>query len=163
MRILALSFLFFLFSCKSYIYVVRHAEKATPMGNNSDVPLTVAGESRAMALLDSLKDKKIRAVYSTNTTRTRSTAKPAADYFHLNIATYPNMPDSNFITILKRTNKNTLVVGHSNTVDDIVNRVCDAQLIPGDLTDREYDNLFVIVKKGKRVMLLKRKYGQQGN
>lgn len=160
MRFLALSFLFFFCSCKSYIYVVRHAEKATPMGNNSDVALTAAGEQRALALLDSLKDKKIRAIYSTNTIRTRSTAKPTADHFHLDITTYPNMPDSNFISTLKRSHKNTLVVGHSNTVDDIVNRVCGAQLIAGDLKDSEYDNLFVISKKGRKCILLKRKYGR---
>ncbi len=160
MRYAALfSFILLFSSCKSYIYVVRHAEKATPMGNNNDVPLTPAGEERARALLDSLKHKKIEAVYSTNTIRTKSTAKPTADYFHLAIQTYPNMPDSNFISTLRHLHKNALVIGHSNTVDDIVNRVCDAILIPGDLKDSEYDNLFMIERKGKRFMLLKRKYG----
>ena len=160
MRLLAISLLVFFCSCRSYIYVVRHAEKATPMGNMTDVALTPAGEQRAQALLDSLRDKKIKTIYSTNTIRTRSTAKPTADHFHLNIGTCPNMPDSGFILTLQRTHKNTLVVGHSNTVDDIVNRVCGAVLIPGDLKDGEYDNLFVIVKKGKRFMLLKKKYGE---
>ncbi len=161
MRYTALFFLAILFcSCKSYIYVVRHAEKATPMGNNTDVSLTPAGEERASALLDSLKNMKIRVVYSTNTIRTRSTAKPTADYFQLHIQTYPNMPDSNFISTLRHLHKNALVVGHSNTVDDIVNRVCGAKLIAGDLKDSDYDNLFVIVMKRKKAVLLKRKYGE---
>lgn len=159
MRISALLILIIFCSCRSYVYVVRHAEKATPMGNNNDVPLTPAGEERARALLDSLKDKKIRAIYSTNTIRTKTTARPTAEHFHLEIKNYSSLPDSNFISLLRRTHKNTLVVGHSNTVDDIVNRVCGATLIAGDLKDQEYDNLFVISKKGKKIMLLKRKYG----
>ena len=160
MRFTAILFLILFSSCKSYIYVVRHAEKAIPMGNNTDVSLTAAGEERALALLDSLKNRKIRSVYSTNTIRTRSTAKPTADYFHLTIQTYPNMPDSNFISTLQHLHKNALVVGHSNTVDDIVNRVCGAVLMPGDLKDSEFDNLFVIVKKGRKREVLRRKYGK---
>jgi 2,3-bisphosphoglycerate-dependent phosphoglycerate mutase len=159
MRYLALVLIVIFCSCNSYIYVVRHAEKATPMGNNSDVPLTATGEQRALALEASLQNKKIGAVYSTNTIRTKSTAKPTADHFLLPVLLYVNPPDSIFIASLKRSIKNTLVVGHSNTVDDIVNMLCGKKLIETDLKDTEYDNLFVVKRSGKKFTLIRKHYG----
>jgi broad specificity phosphatase PhoE len=163
MRIFLLVFTVFLCSCSSYIYVVRHAEKATPMGNNSDVPLTPAGEERAKALRDSLKHKNIELIYSTNTIRTKNTAEPTAQWFHLSINTYNNASDSSFIATLKHSKKNILVVGHSNTVDDIVNRICGRQLIARDLMDIEYDNLFVLKRNGKSFHLTRKRYGREAH
>ena len=69
-----------------------------------------------------LKTKKIGYIFSTNTIRTRSTAEPVRAYFNLATEAYPPVPDSAFIARLKSLKKNTLIVGHSNTVDDIVNK-----------------------------------------
>jgi phosphohistidine phosphatase SixA len=143
-------------------YVVRHAEKATA-GNSmmsSDVPLTEGGKARAEALKDILKNKKIAYIFSTNTIRTRSTAQPTADYYGMAIETYSPKPDSAFINLLKSKKKNTLIVGHSNTVDDIVNMLCGETKLPGDLQDTEYDNLFIIKKKGKKMLFIQKKYGK---
>ena len=127
---------------------------------SKDPPLTEAGEERAKALKDILKIKKIGYVFSTNTTRTRSTAEPVKTFFNLVTATYSPIPDSVFIVRLKSLNKNTLIVGHSNTVDDIVNKLCGAIKIPADLHDTEYDNLFVVKKKGKKMSFENKKYGK---
>lgn len=146
-------------SCSHSYYIVRHAEKAaqgTSMSN--DVPLTEQGEQRALALRDVLKTKKIAYVFSTNTIRTKATARPTADYFSLAIETYGPRPDSSFINLLKSKKKNVLVVGHSNTVDDIVNMLCNDIRIPADLEDSEYDNLFVVTYKGKKIFFKKEKY-----
>ncbi len=150
----------FLISCGHTVYIVRHAEKAAPGAMMSgDVPLTPAGEQRALALKETLKDKRIGMVYSTNTIRTRSTAKPVADFFGLTILTYTPQPDSAFIAALRKTRKNILVVGHSNTVDDIANKLCGRTVIPGDLPDPAYDNLFVVKRKGKHFTFRNNKYG----
>src|SRR5690242_8767846 len=149
-NLLILILIVFLCSCGNTIYVVRHAEKATPMGNSTDVPLSAEGEKRALALKETLKDKKIELIYSTNTIRTRSTAQPTADQFGLTITTYGPRPDSAFINLLKGSKKNTLVVGHSNTIDDIANMLTGTTAVAGDLKDSEYDNLYVIKRKGKR-------------
>ena len=153
-RILFLIVVLFCFSCSHTYYVVRHAEKADADGSmmTSDVPLTGAGENRAQRIMQLLKNKKIGEVYSTNTIRTKSTAKPTADYFGLPIQMYGPRPDSAFIQLLKSKKKNILVVGHSNTVDDIVNGLCNEKKVAGDLDDSEYNKLFVVRFKGKKVI-----------
>ena len=141
-------------------YIVRHAEKATPgAGMSSDVPLSPAGEQRAIALKESLATKKIGQIFSTNTIRTRSTVKPAADFWGLTISIYGPVPDSAFISQLRSSKKNTLITGHSNTVDDIVNKLCGSVQITGDLRDTEYDNLFVVTKKRGKYIFSRKKYG----
>ena len=63
-------------ACGHTYYVVRHAEKATQEANmSSDVPLSEAGQQRAVALKEALDNKKIAYVFSTNTIRTTTTAK----------------------------------------------------------------------------------------
>ena len=147
------NFLFFgvtallLTACSHTYYVVRHAEKAAQGQNmSSDVPLSEAG-------------LKIAHIYSTNTIRAMSTAKPTADYFRITIRQYGPRPDPLFIDSLRKLKKNTLIVGHSNTVDDIVNGITGSTNVPGDFQDGEYDNLFVIYVKKRKVRFERRKYG----
>ncbi len=146
-------------SCGQTIYIVRHAEKGTPMGNSSDVPLSPEGEARAQALKEVLKSEKIEVIYSTNTIRTKTTAKPTADHFGITTETYGPRPDSAFINMLKSSKKNILVVGHSNTIDDIVNMLTGESVVPGDLKDSEYDNLYIIKRKGEKFVFKGEKYG----
>ncbi len=150
----------FFASCGHTYYIVRHAEKAAPGPNmTSDVPLSPEGEQRAQALEEILKSKKIAYIYSTNTIRTKSTAKPTADHFGLSAEIYGPRPDSAFISLLKTKSKNTLVVGHSNTVDDVVNMLCGETKVNGDLPETVYDNLFIIKKKGSKYRFQQKKYG----
>jgi phosphohistidine phosphatase SixA len=152
-------------ACSHTYYVVRHAEKvintdATMM--TSDPRLTEAGQRRTMALKDSLQDKKIRYIFSTNTIRTRSTAEPLRVYLKITTEIYGPKPDSVFITRLKGIKKNVLIIGHSNTVDDIVNGLCNTIKVSGDLNDSEYDNLFVVKYKrffGTKIKFERKKYG----
>lgn len=160
MRHLLLVFSFFTISCSHTVYIVRHAEKTVPGANMSgDVPLAPAGEERARALRETLRDKKIGLIYSTNTIRTKSTARPTAELFGLDIITYTAQPDSAFIALLRSARKNVLVVGHSNTVDDIANKLCGRTVIPGDLPDNAYDNLFMVKKRGRGYVFSNGKYG----
>lgn len=160
MRLLLLIVLLTSLSCTHSVYIVRHAEKAAAApGMSSDVPLSDAGQQRAEALEEKLKGKKIDEIFSTNTIRTKSTAQPTADHFGKAIQTYGPMPDSAFIRLLQSKRKNILVVGHSNTVDDIVNRLYGKKVVPGDLPDSEYDNLFIIKRRGNKVFFEKEKYG----
>lgn len=162
-----LALLLLLTSCGHTYYVVRHAEKAVPspgttMSTPNDPPLSEAGEQRAQALKEVLKGKKIEYIFSTNTVRTKTTAEPLRSYRSLNVQTYGPMPDSAFISQLKALKYNTLVVGHSNTVDNIVNGLTNAATIPSDLQDSEYDNLFVIKYKrffGTRIKYERLKFG----
>lgn len=150
-------------SCTQKIYVVRHAEKAVAEGNGNmmsqDPPLSDTGQKRAEDLKEVLKSKKIGYIFSTNTIRTHSTAEPTRAYFGLQIANYAPRPDDNFINKVKGLKKNTLIVGHSNTIDDIVNSICGEIKVPGDLDESIFDNLFVLKKKGKNWKFENRKYG----
>lgn len=156
--LLVFSISLFLFSCTTSYYVVRHAEKAVAEPNmSSDVPLSDAGKQRAEKLKEIMKDKKIGYIFSTNTIRTKTTAEPTANYFGLKTELYAK-PDSAFISKLKSVKKNTLITGHSNTVDDIVNMFFTVKKVEGDLKDTEYDNLFIVKKKGKKYFFEQTKY-----
>ena len=152
-------------SCSHTYYIVRHAEKAVPSAgatmNTTDDPfLCDAGEKRAQALKQILMDKNISHVFSTNTNRARLTAEPLSKESRLTIQTYGPRPDSAFIKQLKGIKGNVLIVGHSNTVDEIVNGLTGDQKL-SDLTDSEYDNLFVVRYKtffGKKVSYRREKY-----
>jgi phosphohistidine phosphatase SixA len=161
---LLLSFSLLITACSRTYYVVRHAEKAVQEPNmTSDVPLSAAGEQRALVLRDSLKDKKIGYIFSTNRVRTKSTAAPLAAALQLPTTVY-EQADSNFIRMLMKLKKNTLIVGHSNTVDDIVNGLCLGNNIITELKDNQYDKLYKVrlTRKwwGKYYNLREIRYGQ---
>ncbi len=168
MRYLVLVLSVVLFSCGNTYYIVRHAEKAAgvdpqTMKSLTDPPLTIEGQERALKLKEMLSGKNIRHFYSTNTLRTISTAKPLKEMFlNTSIQIYSSRPDSMnaFIQHLKTIRKgNVLIVGHSNTVDDIANKLSGQTVVPGDLKDSEYDNLFIVRRKGKGFVFKAEKYG----
>jgi broad specificity phosphatase PhoE len=113
--------------------------------NLTDPPLNRAGLDRAKVLRDSLADKHIGYIFSTNYDRTKSTALPLSELTGVEIKTYAGMPDQAFMDQLKSADKNVLIVGHSNTVDDIVNALVGEKVL-NDLGDSEYNNLFVVTK-----------------
>ena len=159
-RITALLTALLLTSCSSTYYIVRHAEKEAASSNmTSDVPLSAAGKERAEALKQELQHKQIRRIYSTNYIRTRETAQPLSSAIGVAIDTY-DPRDTTFTGRLKDLKKgNTLIVGHSNTVDDLVNRLTGKQLLQ-DLPDTQYGDLFVVTKKGKRYQYEVKHFGK---
>jgi broad specificity phosphatase PhoE len=167
MKYLSLVLLVVLSSCGNTFYVVRHAEKAAvPAGASqmmaSDPPLSEAGQARAVALREELKVNKIRYIYSTNFKRTLSTAQPLSESMSVLTITYSSRRDSMdaFIQQLKAIKKqNVLIVGHSNTVDDIANKLSGSTVVPADLPETQYDNLFIIKRKGSRYIFSRKKYG----
>lgn len=157
-RLLTLLFIVFAASaCQHTYYVVRHAEKQlTPQQPNP--PLTANGEAMAQHLKVLLQDKKIKHIFSTNTVRTTATAAPLAQAIGVATTLYGPKPDSAFIQKLKKLRHNTLVVGHSNTVDDIVNALSNGTKINGDLDETEYGGLYVVTVKGKVIYFKKLTY-----
>ncbi|XVJ65661.1 MAG: histidine phosphatase family protein [Lacibacter sp.] len=150
-----------LFACSSKtIYIVRHAEKATQGPNmTSDVPLSERGTQRAEKLKDELLQKNIGFIFSTQTIRTSTTAKPLSDAIGVPVQFY-NHRDTldKFIARVKENGKkNVLIVGHSNTVDDLVNKLMNQQLL-SDLPDTAYNNLFMVTLKGKKYKFTRKTY-----
>jgi broad specificity phosphatase PhoE len=144
-------FVFFLFlaSCKSTTYyIVRHAEKEQGTTMMSDPPLSAEGEKQALDLKDYLQDKKIKTIYVTNYARTIATAEPIRKVLGINLKTYdPRKNDQLVEELRKISDGNVLVVGHSNTVDDVVNGLLGTSQLT-DLPDSEYGNVFIVKKKG---------------
>ncbi len=132
-------------ACTSTIYIVRHAEKSTDPKN--DPHLTVQGGQRAIALKKLLEDKKIKKIFSTNTNRTKETAKPLSDFTNIDTQLYNNDTTTNFYKSIFLSKKNTLVIGHSNTVLKMIDSLGLKRKIK-TIGDNDYDNLFTIkVKK----------------
>lgn len=169
MRLIILLLSLVLFSCSNTIYVVRHAEKASgidmaSMKPSTDPPLTIEGEERALALKQILGSKNVKHIFSTNTIRTTSTAKPLKElYLGVPIQIYSSRPDSMnaFIQRIKAIKKgDVLIVGHSNTIDDIANKIAGSTVVPGDLNESIYDNLFILKRKGDKYVFTNGKYGK---
>jgi phosphohistidine phosphatase SixA len=146
-------------SCRTATYyIVRHAEKEPVNTMSSDVPLSDSGKQRAQALKQLLEKENIRHIFSTNYIRTKSTAQPLADAIHVPIEVY-DPKDSTFVSKLKTLDGSTLIIGHSNTVDDLVNELAGKKEINGDLPDPEYGDLFVVKRKGNHFSFEKRHFG----
>lgn len=160
-KIFTILFLLFLTACnRSTFYVLRHAEKETANANmSSDVPLSAAGKERAIALKEKLVGKNLDSIYSTSTIRTRTTAQPLSEAAGLPVQTY-DPKDNSFINRLKSYTRGTfLIVGHSNTVDDIVNQFLNQKVL-NDLPDTQYGDLFIISKKGDKYFFRKDRFGK---
>jgi phosphohistidine phosphatase SixA len=161
--ILLFAFASSIISCSTTkIYLVRHAEK-TGATSNADLK-TPEGFARANLLRDTMQNFTLANVYSTNTPRTIHTAEPTATAQNLPIIIYAN-GDSLVDKLLLQKNKKFLLVGHSNTIPNIIRH---AKLNPGfegNIADNDFSNFFVIVKRwrwGKdKTYLLKKKYGVQ--
>jgi len=130
------------------VVVVRHAEKSTD--DPRDPSLSAAGLQRAQDLSVALKGAGVTDVYVTQYKRTRQTAEPLAQVSGISIVERPiNATNSTTYAqdlaheILTRSaGKSVLVVGHSNTVPDIVKALSGSPVPP--ITDAEYDHIFVV-------------------
>lgn len=137
------------------IFVVRHAERADAAPGasammNSDPDLSDAGKARAQSLASMLKDAKITAIYTTRYKRTRQTAQPLATALGLEVTVVDPRDVSGLAEKLKA-GGNALVVGHSNTVGTIIEALGVAE--PVELSEADYDNLFVIVRGEKPALV----------
>lgn len=132
------------------VYACRHAEKGT---EGNDPALTEAGTARAETLASMLKDVPLRAVFSTDTVRTRTTAGPTAKGHALEVTTYA---PKGLLKALGDQGGAVLVVGHSNTIPASL-RELGADLPAAELEG--FDDLFVLVKLPGQVVLQRLHYG----
>jgi len=134
------------------VIFVRHGEKASVPAK--DPPLTPAGQKRAGALATTLADVAVKAIFVTNTKRTQQTAKPLADRLHLQ----PRVIDdaAALLAAIKQTDGVVVVVGHTNTIPDVILQLGGPKL---EIKDSEYDNLLVLTPAGASTTLLRLHYG----
>lgn len=121
------------------VYLVRHAEK---LAGADDPGLTACGQARANALATSLADVKLVAVFSTPYQRTQQTAEAVAKQHQLALTTYdPRQPEL-LLKQLTAHSQPVLVVGHSNTVPQLVEMLSGIAMAP--LAEQDYDLLYQV-------------------
>jgi len=140
---------FFESQATTTVIFVRHAEKAAePAG---DPGLSEAGRHRAAELARQLVDADVvpglgvDAVFSTPFRRTEETAKPVADALGLTINAYDAADTELFIEELVKEYKGKiiLVVGHSNTVPEMIGNMGASKKVP-PIAENEYDNIYLV-------------------
>ena len=127
-------------TAQSTILIVRHAEKADA---TKDPDLSEAGRARSEGLAKTLRDANITAIYATEFKRTQQTAAPLAKALGITVATLPAKDNAALIAKLRASTGNTLVVGHGDTVPDLIKALGISD--PINIAENDYDNLFVVV------------------
>lgn len=129
-------------------YLVRHAEKDRTNPQDKNPNLTTDGVNRAKNWKDILSNISFDMVYATNYNRTKQTALPVAESNNLSTVIYEgnNLVDNNFFKVTK--GKKVFIVGHSNTVPEIVNKLI-GQKKYSEINDSENGSLFIVTKRGE--------------
>lgn len=142
------------------VIIVRHAEKAAEPA--ADPPLTAAGEARAKALLDAVRDAGVTAIITTDLLRTKATAQPAAGAFGITPeivpARAPNHVQDVAAAVKRHAGETVLVVGHSNTVPAIVAALGAKQ--PAAICDPEYDNIYIVRVSAEKAGVVRSRFGE---
>jgi broad specificity phosphatase PhoE len=124
-------------------YFIRHAEKLRVDKTDRNPNLSLKGFKRAEAWKEVFSNISFDAIYSTDYTRTRLTAKPTADSKNLPILIY-NPRDMYSKTFQNQTEgKTILVVGHSNTTNVFANKVLGFDKYE-EIKDNNNSNLYIV-------------------
>jgi broad specificity phosphatase PhoE len=138
------------------IYLVRHAERSAISGRvPTDTGLSPAGEVRAQALARLLKDAGITAIYTSEYLRTRETAAPLAKLLSIQVEVIPADDQRSLVAKLRASRGNVLVVGHSNTLPQLLRALGITTRIT--IAESDYDNLFEVTL-GSKPSLVHRHY-----
>ena len=129
------------------IYLVRHSEKDYTSENTSDLPLSICGKQRSIALSSFLDDVHLDAVYSTDFTRAKNTAIPTAETKDIEITLYNGKDIESFSHLLLDTQQDALVVGHSNTTGVLAGLLVNQEI--GDIDLDIYDCIYQVVICGE--------------
>jgi broad specificity phosphatase PhoE len=128
------------------IIVVRHAEKES---GSSDPPLSAEGQARAELLARMFGDVHapghLDAIYVSQTARSRMTAAPVAARLGLTPIVAPAHDARSLArrVLHEHSGGRVLVVGHSDTVPEIVESLTGAKDVP-PIGEAEYGTMYVV-------------------
>jgi broad specificity phosphatase PhoE len=123
------------------VFIVRHAEKASAAGKDPD--LSVQGQKRADALAHILKDSQITSVFVTEFKRTQQTAAPTARAAQVTPTVVPANDIGALLQKLRASNGNALVVGHGNTIPDLLKAL--GITTPVSVPEDDYTEIFAVL------------------
>ena len=127
----------------STFYFIRHAEKDRTDTENIDPELSQKGLGRAMHWAEILDEVPLDAIYSTDYERTQMTAAPIAVKKNLTVQIYdPRLMDVDQFRA-DNLNQKVLVVGHSNTTPELVNKMIGQEKYQ-QIDDHQNGSLFIV-------------------
>ena len=133
------------------IFLARHAEKADAAADPKNPDLSAAGRTRAEALGRMLKDAGVVAIFASEYTRTQQTAEEVRRASGAALTIVPAKDVSGLVDMLKAVGGNAVVIGHSNTLPEIIKALgVDKQVT---IDESEYDNLFIRNRSAPRELV----------
>jgi phosphohistidine phosphatase SixA len=121
------------------LWVMRHLQKSA---DGDDPGLTEEGRRNAEKLAALVAADPPAAIYVSTTRRARETAAPLAAKLGIPLKTYDPRNPSGLIDAVRAEKGTVLIVGHSNTVPDIIARLGGTK--PEPLTDSDYGDVWHI-------------------
>src|SRR4029450_7787949 len=144
MKALALSLLLLvsvsIASAQPIVVIVRHGEKAASGGSDPD--LSSAGRARADALARILKDSGITAIFTSEFKRTQETATPTATSAHVTPTVVAAKDTAALVARLHELKGNALVVGHGDTIPNLIKAL--GINTPINIPDTDYSELLIV-------------------
>ena len=126
------------------VVIVRHAEKAANDPNDPD--LSASGQARAEMLARILKEAGITEIFTTEFKRTQETAAPTSKATGVAPTIVPGKDFAVFASKLRVVKGNALVVGHGNTIPDILKAL--GVETPVQIADNDYSQIFLVTLGG---------------
>ncbi|HEX6375790.1 MAG TPA: phosphoglycerate mutase family protein [Allosphingosinicella sp.] len=117
-------------------YVMRHLQKA----EGQDPPLSEKGQANARRLIGFFAAEPPRAIYVSTTRRARETVEPLARKLRVKVRRYDPADTNALIGRVLVERGPVLVVGHSNTVPEIVEKLGGKR--PTVLADTDYGDIW---------------------
>jgi broad specificity phosphatase PhoE len=130
-------------AAQSNVYVMRHLN--TPAGQ-ADPDLLPAGQRAAEALVAWFAGERPAAIYVTDYKRTRQTVAPLAARLGLIPIVYDPRDTPGLIARVRAEHGPVLIVGHSNTVPDIVAALGGAR--PAPLVHEDFGDIWRVAPGG---------------
>ncbi len=124
------------------LFVLRHAEKASP--TDPDSPLSVTGQDRALALARLLRNAGVTHIFVSDRKRTAQTAAPLIEAKGLTASVVAAGDTKALLDKLKALPKDAVVVvvGHSDTVPEILRGVgVKTEVV---IKDDQFGRLFLV-------------------
>ncbi|MCI0411516.1 histidine phosphatase family protein [bacterium] len=131
------------------VLLVRHAEKVVTSGD--DPPLSPQGVARAELLVRMFENSGLNAIYTSQFARTRLTGEPLAKRLRISLETVDAGTTNKLVASIlsKHSGGTVLVVGHSNTLPEIIEALGGGEV--QEIDDSDYDNLYVVTVFGNGI------------
>jgi phosphohistidine phosphatase SixA len=153
------------------VFLIRHAEREDEP--RQDPPLSKDGVARSQALARLLNTAGVKAIFTSQYTRTKQTAEPLATKLGVTVTPFtlklsPSNPrqiaeeSTAEVTnkILEHAGQSVLVVGHSNSIPDVI-KMLGGDIVP-TIDERKFDDLFIVTVYAKgKAKVVQLKYGAE--